>query len=169
MGQNRGKQWFIDRMDALGFSQSEMAKRLGVDKGGLSRALGGERQFKLSEIDKIATILGATLEEVTFHAKSIPAKKVGPPKKDRKGGGASMDPIATSGQSGAALPEGIGFMEEQTEFHGAVNLGRSAHPHPLFGCLKGVITLLPDVDLTEPADPDLADYLDRKYGPEVRD
>lgn len=41
--------------------------------------------------------------------------------------------------------------------------------HPLFGRLKGVITLAPGVDLTEPADPDLADYLDRKYGREVRD
>jgi hypothetical protein len=39
----------------------------------------------------------------------------------------------------------------------------------LFGRLKGVITLAPGVDLTEPPDPDLADYLDRKYGPEVRD
>ena len=39
--------------------------------------------------------------------------------------------------------------------------------HPLFGILKGVITIAPGVDLTEPADPDLADYLDSKYGAEV--
>ena len=57
-----------------------------------------------------------------------------------------------------------GFGESpQAEFEKPV--GR----HPLFGRLKGVITLAPGVDLTEPADPDLADYLDRKYGPEVRD
>ena len=36
--------------------------------------------------------------------------------------------------------------------------------HPLFGCLKGVLTIPPGVDLTEPADPELADYLDQKYG-----
>ncbi|MEO5326366.1 helix-turn-helix transcriptional regulator [Mesorhizobium sp. CC13] len=36
--------------------------------------------------------------------------------------------------------------------------------HPLFGCMKGVLTIPPGVDLTEPADPGLADYLDRKYG-----
>ena len=41
--------------------------------------------------------------------------------------------------------------------------------HPLWGILKGVIKIPPGVDLTEPPDPDLADYLDRKYGPEVRD
>lgn len=38
--------------------------------------------------------------------------------------------------------------------------------HPLFGILKGMVTIPPGVDLTEPPDPDLADYLDRKYGPE---
>ena len=26
--------------------------------------------------------------------------------------------------------------------------------HPVFGCMKGTVTLRPDVDLTEPADPD---------------
>jgi transcriptional regulator with XRE-family HTH domain len=182
MGHSRGKQWFVDLMHALGLSQSEVARRMGVDKSAVSLALDGRRQFKLSDIDKIATILGATLDEVTNHAKSIP-KKAGPRKKDRKGA-PMMDAVGTSDQSETALPEKAGFMEEQTEFFGAANimdelngfaespkhtdLGRSARPHPLFGCLKGVITLLPDVDLTEPADPDLADYLDRKYGPEVR-
>ena len=48
-------------------------------------------------------------------------------------------------------------------------LEKPVRRHPLFGRLKGVITLAPGVDLTEPPDPDLADYLDRKYGPEVRD
>jgi hypothetical protein len=40
--------------------------------------------------------------------------------------------------------------------------------HPLFGCMKGLLTLSPGVDLTEPADPGLADHLDRKYGLEAR-
>lgn len=47
--------------------------------------------------------------------------------------------------------------------------GAPRRPHPLFGCLKGMLTIPPGVDLTEPADPELADYLDRKYGTEVRD
>ncbi|NGO51796.1 DUF7662 domain-containing protein [Allomesorhizobium camelthorni] len=62
----------------------------------------------------------------------------------------------------AAPLEGFGE-SPQAEFE------RPVRRHPLFGRLKGVITLLPGVDLTEPADPELADYLDRKYGPEVRD
>lgn len=58
-----------------------------------------------------------------------------------------------------------GFGESpQTEFE-----KKPTRRHPLFGRLKGMITMLPDVDLTAPADPDLADFLDRKYGPEIRD
>lgn len=34
----------------------------------------------------------------------------------------------------------------------------------LFGWMKGTITFAPGLDLTEPADPALADYLDQKYG-----
>jgi hypothetical protein len=37
--------------------------------------------------------------------------------------------------------------------------------HPIFGCMKGMMTIAPGVDLTEAADPDLADWVERKYGP----
>lgn len=40
--------------------------------------------------------------------------------------------------------------------------------HPAFGALKGMIKIAPGVDLTEPSDPDLADFYDQKYGPEKR-
>lgn len=40
--------------------------------------------------------------------------------------------------------------------------------HPLFGALKDITHLVPGVDLTEPADPEWADLLDKKYGPEAR-
>lgn len=36
------------------------------------------------------------------------------------------------------------------------------------GALAGVVRLAPGVDLTEPAWPGLAEYLDRKYGPEPK-
>lgn len=38
----------------------------------------------------------------------------------------------------------------------------------VYGTLKGVVTIKPGVDLTEPAWPEWADFLDRKYGPEVK-
>jgi hypothetical protein len=40
--------------------------------------------------------------------------------------------------------------------------------HPLCGALKDITFVRPGVDLTEPADPEWAALLDKKYGPEVR-
>jgi hypothetical protein len=41
--------------------------------------------------------------------------------------------------------------------------GKRGHRHPLFGALKGMITIMPGTDLTEPADPEWADIA---LGPE---
>jgi hypothetical protein len=40
--------------------------------------------------------------------------------------------------------------------------------HPLRGALKDITYVPPGVDLAEPADPEWADLLDKKYGPEAR-
>jgi hypothetical protein len=40
--------------------------------------------------------------------------------------------------------------------------------HPAYGAMQGMIRIMPGVDITQPADPELADYLDAKYGPEKR-
>jgi hypothetical protein len=56
-----------------------------------------------------------------------------------------------------------GFAEPATKPY-ATKDGR----HPLFGALKDITHLVPGVDLTEPADPEWADLVDKKYGPEVR-
>ncbi len=37
---------------------------------------------------------------------------------------------------------------------------------PLFGALKGLMTIPDDLDLTQPAMPEWADLLDERYGPE---
>ena len=41
--------------------------------------------------------------------------------------------------------------------------------HPAYGAMQGLIRVMPGVDLTEPVDPELADFLDAKYGPETRE
>jgi hypothetical protein len=38
--------------------------------------------------------------------------------------------------------------------------------HPAWGAMQGMIRIMPGVDLTQPADPEWADYLDKKYGKE---
>jgi hypothetical protein len=57
---------------------------------------------------------------------------------------------------------GRGFAEAAKPY--ATSDGR----HPALGALKGMVHILPGVDLTEPADPEWADLVDRKYGPEAR-
>ena len=57
---------------------------------------------------------------------------------------------------------GGGFAEAAKPY--ATSDGR----HPARGALKGMVHIPPGVDLTEPADPEWADLLDKKYGPEVR-
>lgn len=41
--------------------------------------------------------------------------------------------------------------------------------HPLYGAMKGMIRIMPGTDITQPADPELADWLDAKYGREERE
>jgi hypothetical protein len=38
--------------------------------------------------------------------------------------------------------------------------------HPAWGAMKGLVRIMPGVDLTQPADPDLADDLEVKFGSE---
>lgn len=40
--------------------------------------------------------------------------------------------------------------------------------HPAYGAMKGLIRIMPGVDITQPADPEWATRLDAEYGPEKR-
>jgi hypothetical protein len=62
-----------------------------------------------------------------------------------------------------ASAESGGFAEAVQEPY-ATKDGR----HPLFGALKDITFVPPGVDLTEPADPEWADLVDKKYGPDIR-
>ena len=72
-----------------------------------------------------------------------------------------------------------GFESEQVDMaarklvfkrvRGAKPAGEEEKPfHPAYGAMKGLVRIMPGVDITQPADPELADYLDAKYGPEKR-
>ena len=64
----------------------------------------------------------------------------------------------------AKAPEQARGFAEPTQKPYATKDGR----HPAFGALKDITHLVPGVDLTEPAFPEWADLLDKKYGPEVK-
>lgn len=62
-----------------------------------------------------------------------------------------------AGRDGAFREETpAGFTTDEAAKHGeaASRSGKSRYRHPAFGALKSMITLLPDVDYTAPADPD---------------
>jgi len=61
-------------------------------------------------------------------------------------------------------PEPIGGFAEPAQKPYATKDGR----HPAWGALKDITFVPPGVDLTEPAFPEWADLLDKKYGPEVK-
>ena len=45
----------------------------------------------------------------------------------------------------------------------ATSKSQQANHHPVFGCMKGTLTAGENVNLTEPADPEWATFIKRKY------
>ena len=116
---------------------------MGLDPSALSRALNGQRGIKADEIVKIAAILNEPESAVLAHINIRSTTEV------------------------SAIPStskhhlGFGLMEAEVDFkHTDVkseNEERIIPPRgadPLFGCMAGTLTLLPDVDYSAPADPD---------------
>ena len=64
---NVDKQWFVDRWTEKGLTLRKVAKLIGLDPSALSRTLNGEREMKIPEIGKIASILDVPRSEVLAH------------------------------------------------------------------------------------------------------
>jgi hypothetical protein len=59
-----------------------------------------------------------------------------------------------------------GMSEERKKLEGqAAGKGR----HPMIGALKGTFSIAPGTDLTAPAWPEWAEFLDKKFGPELKE
>lgn len=65
----------------------------------------------------------------------------------------------------ATAPSNGGLAEPQRGFQHAPR-SLTIRRHPMFGAMKGLITIEPGYDLTQPAMLEWADMLDEKYGPE---
>jgi transcriptional regulator with XRE-family HTH domain len=132
---NVDKAWFADQMKERNISLRRMATRLNMHPSALSRTLNGERRMQVDEIRGIAEIFDQPESEVLVHLGSSDAK---------------------------AAERRPGFMEGHVDFENALDVNDTAGEYivpprgadPLFGCMAGTLTLLPDVDYTAPADPD---------------
>lgn len=61
-------QWFLDRINAQDLDQKRVAAAMRLDPSSFFRLIIGERKLKLEEAPVLASILGATLEEVLVAA-----------------------------------------------------------------------------------------------------
>lgn len=114
-----------------------MADRLNMHYSALSRTLNGQRRMQVDEIRNIAEIFDRSESEIMAHL--------------------------VSSRDGASLAQHSprsGFMEGQVDFKDDMSGNKKEYivaprgADPLFGCMAGTLTLLPDVDYTAPADPD---------------
>ncbi|MGX8012118.1 helix-turn-helix domain-containing protein [Mesorhizobium sp. ORM8.1] len=133
------KAWFAAQMKERGLTVRRMASSMNMHYSALSRTLSGERRMQVDEIRRIAEIFGQPISEILAHLGS-------------SGGHQS------TGDAGLRQ----GFMEDKVGFKNASVMSGNSEDYivpprdadPLFGCMAGTLTLLPDVDYTAPADPD---------------
>ncbi|MER8883051.1 helix-turn-helix domain-containing protein [Mesorhizobium sp. M0184] len=137
------KAWFMSRMNERKLTVRSMAGRMNIHYSALSRTLNGERRMQVDEIRKIAEILDRQESEILVHLGSS-NHAARPSEPDRRSG----------------------FKEGQVDFVDDMNGNKEEYivpprgADPLFGCMAGTLTLLPDVDYTAPADPDWGNVYD---------
>lgn len=133
--------WFESRLSALRLSQKDVADRMGLAPSALSRALRGARHFKAAEIKRMAAILRVSEAEVLDRMVEKPAR---------------AEPAKIPPRTGAGVMEGQAAFADRFEMKDE-NDAYIVPPRgadPLFGCVAGSLTLLPDVDYAAPAEPD---------------
>ncbi len=123
------KAWFSQQLKKRGGSQADLARFLRLDRSAVTRMLNGERNMSVEEQDRIAEYLDVPVGDVALH---------------RRGGAAGFSENSQATYAGPSSSRGQG--------RDVRNVGAAERRHPIFGCMKGTITVMPDVDLTEPVD-----------------
>jgi transcriptional regulator with XRE-family HTH domain len=140
--------WFHKQLEARGKSVRGLARYMRVDPSAVSRMLKGERKMSADEQDRISEFLSINLEEIALR------------RRGEAGGFGERGQSAYTTEDVPANPElsttkmftendiihkdGKRWMEGRD--------GKLVEAHPIFGCMKGTITVMPGVDLTAPMD-----------------
>ncbi|MBB1250606.1 helix-turn-helix domain-containing protein [Rhizobium sp. G21] len=138
--------WFHQQLEKRGSSVRGLARYLGLDASAVSRMLNGERKMSAEEQDRIAEFLGVSIEEIAFHRRGVAAgfseskQSAYNAEVDRKGQPAVSNEWFS--EKDVIYKDGKRWMEGRN--------GELVEVHRVFGCMKGTVTIMPGVDLTEP-------------------
>ncbi|MCV3764659.1 helix-turn-helix transcriptional regulator [Rhizobium sp. TRM95796] len=138
--------WFHQQLEKRGSSVRGLARHLGLDASAVSRMLNGERKMSADEQDRIAEFLSVSLEEVASHRRG---RAVG--FSESKQSPYSVEGDATE----QTTPSNEWFSEKDVIYRDGKRWmegrnGELVEVHRVFGCMKGTVTIMPGVDLTEP-------------------
>jgi len=140
--------WFHQQLEARGGSVRGLARFMGLDPSAVSRMLKGERKMSADEQDQISNFLGVNLEEIAMRRRGEYAG-FGESKQDAYNVAdmpayPESPPVKMFTEEDIIYKDGKRYMETSE--------GELLELHPIFGCMKGTITIMPGVDLTEPMD-----------------
>jgi plasmid maintenance system antidote protein VapI len=141
--------WFHQQLDLRNQSVRSLARFLEIDASAVSRMLKGERKMSADEQDQIAAFLGVSLDEVAARRRG---ERTG--LAENKQAAYTIDDAVT--KTKAEQPMKM-FTEDDVIYKDGKRYmegpeGKLLEMHPIFGCMKGTITIAPGVDLTEPMD-----------------
>lgn len=135
------REWFDARLKAAGLSLRRAAADIGMDPSALSRSLNGKRRLQIAEADRLARVLGVPA--------ALLIARIG-------GRGEWSVPLVAAEETPPFVHDAEGPKRKDREKaagEGATDKSSFRH-HPVFGMWKGIVTLDPDYDYTQPADPD---------------
>jgi transcriptional regulator with XRE-family HTH domain len=144
--------WFHQQLEAKGETVRGLGRFMQIDASAASRMLKGERKMSAEEQDLIAEFLGVSLDEVARHRRGA-VSGFGEKGQDAYQASAVLlpDPGPWFTEDDIIYKDGKRWMETSD--------GRMIELHPVFGCMKGTMTIPDDLDLTAPIDVEWSDKL----------
>ena len=138
--------WFHQQLEHRGESVRGLARYMGLDPSAVSRMLKGERKMSAEEQDRISDFLSVNLAEISMRRRGL-LEGFGESKQSAYAADDPMNKANLSSQkmfteNDIIYKDGKRWMETED--------GELVELHPAFGCMKGTITIMPGVDLTEP-------------------
>jgi transcriptional regulator with XRE-family HTH domain len=139
--------WFYEKLADKGVSLRDLARFMMLDPSAVSRMLNGERKMSAEEQDRVSAFLGIGIAEVAAHRRG---ERVGFSENEQAAYAPQQlplePPMKMFTEDDIIYKDGKRWMELED--------GTLLELHPGYGCMKGTMTIPPDLDLTAPADPD---------------